>query len=210
MTLSILITRFPILISSMQLEPQPLAVLSPLLSHQRPAVRRRTTTTLAQFVPISKPELFANLLTSEVLPNISSGSTEKQQTMIQVIAAVARVSPGQIAPTLAQIVPGILKGLQKDNEDLQESALQTLEALVLRCPTEIVPFLPQIIQAGTTHIKYDPVRSIESSWMYTCLLIIRITLVTTTMKMRTWRMLTTKTTRSLTSSCSPRLELGGR
>jgi cullin-associated NEDD8-dissociated protein 1 len=159
MTLSILITRFPALISSMQLDPQPLAVLSPLLSHQRPAVRKRTITTLAQFVPISKPELFANLLKGDILSNIDSGNIEKQQTMIQVIAAVARVSPGQIAPSLAQIVPGVLKASQKDNEDLRESSLHTLEVLVLRCPAEIVPFLPQIIQVGTTYIKYDPVSS---------------------------------------------------
>jgi cullin-associated NEDD8-dissociated protein 1 len=192
MTLSILITRFPTLISSMQLEPQPLAVLSPLLSHQRPAVRKRSITTLAQFVPISQPGLFAKLLNGEVLPTIASGNTEKQQTMIQLLAAVARVSAGQVAPSLSEIVPGVLKAIQKENEDLRESGLQTLEALVLRCPAEVVPFLPQIIQTGTTYIKYDPVGSLSCLAFYVCSCSSRIMQVMMMARMRKWQMLMMK------------------
>jgi cullin-associated NEDD8-dissociated protein 1 len=163
MTLSILINRFPAMLSSLPLDPQPFSVIAPLLSHSRPAVRKRAITTLAQFVPISNPELFTSLLQSDMLPSIASGNVEKQLTTIQLVAAVARQSPAQIAPVLSQIVPGVLKALLKDNEDLRESALQALEALVLRCPAEVTPFLSQIIQAGTNYIKFDPVRVVLPS-----------------------------------------------
>jgi cullin-associated NEDD8-dissociated protein 1 len=163
MTLSILISRFPAHLSGLgaTLDPQPLGVIAPLLSHQRPAVRKRAITTLAQFVPLSQPTLFANLLTSDILPSItnSAGSaSDQRQTAIQLVAAVARVSPAQLSGSLPQIIPAVLKAAQTDdNEDLRESSLQTLEALVLRAPTEVTAFLPQIIQAGTMYIKYDPV-----------------------------------------------------
>ena len=54
-------------------------------------------------------------------------------------------------------MPGILKAIQKDDEELREGSLQALEALLLRCPTEITPYLSSIIQAGNQFIKYDPV-----------------------------------------------------
>jgi cullin-associated NEDD8-dissociated protein 1 len=158
MTLSILITRFPGLLSAAALDPKPLTVIAPLLTHSRPAVRKRAIITLAQFVPISQPQLFSDLLQKDVLPVITGGSSaEKQQIMVQLIAAVARHSSNQIAPVLGEIVPGILKALKQDSEDLRESGLQTLEVLVLRCPAEVTPFLSQIVQAGSLYIKYDPV-----------------------------------------------------
>lgn len=157
--LSILISRFPIAISSTTYEPPPLAVLTPLLSHPRPVVRKRAIVTLSQFIPISPPDLFAELFKVNVLPNIGpSAGLDKQRTTVQLIAAVARQSPLQIAPVLDQIVPGVLKAVEKDDDELREGSLQALEALVLRCPTEADSFLPAIIAAGTKYIKYDPVR----------------------------------------------------
>lgn len=95
---------------------------------------------------------------------------------MQLVAAVARNSPSQISPVLGDIVPGILKAIQRDDDELMEGGLQVhtrlvyilyrlsyltlqaLEALLLRCPAEIAPFLSSIVQAGTQFIKYDPVR----------------------------------------------------
>lgn len=47
--LSILITRFPVHVSSPDIKPQPLSVLTPLLSHPRPAVRKRAIVTLGMW-----------------------------------------------------------------------------------------------------------------------------------------------------------------
>ena len=157
--MSILITRFPNYLSDPNLEPQPLTVLVPLLQHGRPAVRKRAIATVAQYLPLVPPEHFSELLKTIVIPNLApAAGVDKQRTTVQLVAAVTRHSPSQIATALNEVVPGIVKALQKDDEELRESGLQALEALVLRCPTEITPFLTGIIQAGTQFIKYDPVR----------------------------------------------------
>ncbi|KAF8168473.1 armadillo-type protein [Crassisporium funariophilum] len=155
--LSILISRFPNHISSTNFVSQPLQVLAPLLSHPRPVVRKRAIITLSQFIPISQPALFAELLTSSVFPNLNAtASLDKQRTTVQLVAAVARHSPIQLAPALGSIVPGILQAVEKDDEELREGALQALEALVLRCPTEIDAYLPAVVEVGNKFIKYDP------------------------------------------------------
>jgi cullin-associated NEDD8-dissociated protein 1 len=188
MTLSILIGRFPAILSSTKLNPPPLTVIAPLLSHARPAVRRRAIATLAQFVPISSPSLFSELLHKEIIPAVvSSTGVEKQQTMVQLIAAVARQSPGPISPALQEIIPGALKAIEKDNDDLRESCLQTLEVLVLRCPTEVTQFLSQIIETANRFIKYDPVRPLSNFDEATFdLFLPRIMLPTRMMKTRRW------------------------
>jgi cullin-associated NEDD8-dissociated protein 1 len=155
--LSILISRFPAHMSSPPLETPPLMVLTPLLSHSRPAVRKRAIITLSQFIPVSSPELFSELLKTNVLPLlVSSTSAEQQRTTVQLVAAVVRQSAAQIAPVLGDIVPGILKAVQRDDDELREGCLQALEALLLRCPVEITPFLGTIVQTGVQYIKYDP------------------------------------------------------
>ncbi|KAI0325025.1 ARM repeat-containing protein [Cubamyces sp. BRFM 1775] len=153
--LSILISRFPGYL--INLDTQPIQVLTPMLSHPRPAVRKRAITTLAQFLPYSQTQQFTELLTTYIVPGLApSANVEKQRTVVQLIAAVARHSPGQIAPALNQIAASIIKDSQRDDEELRESCLQALEALVLRCPTEVTSFLSAIIQVGNQYIKYDP------------------------------------------------------
>ncbi|KAJ6521352.1 armadillo-type protein [Mycena vulgaris] len=155
--LSILISRFPAHLSSATLTPQPLTVLAPLLVHARPVVRKRAIITLAQFVPISQGYLFTDLLATHVFPFLASNANlEKQRTTVHLVAAVARTAPTQIAPVLAEIVPGVLKAVQRDDDELREGSLQALEALLLRCPTEITPYVGPIMQAGSQYIKYDP------------------------------------------------------
>ncbi|KAF9482351.1 TIP120-domain-containing protein [Pholiota conissans] len=157
--LSILISRFPnhVAVAAGSYTPTPLQVLVPLLSHPRPVVRKRAITTLSQFIPISDAALFADLLKSDVLPNLApSAPLEKQRTTVNLVAAVARSSPSQIAPVLSSVVPGILQAVEKSDDDLREGSLQALEALVLRCPTEIDIYLPSIVEVGNKYIKYDP------------------------------------------------------
>lgn len=123
--LSILVTEFPSFIANLDLEPPPLAVISPLLSHPRPAVRKRATQTLAQFAPLASGELFEALLTSEIRSNLSvTVSIEKQRTAVSLIAAIARVTPQRIAPALSEIVPGVLKLISNDDDELRDGSLQ--------------------------------------------------------------------------------------
>ena len=123
--LSILITRFPAYLSDPSLSPPPLTVITPLLSHTRVAVRKRAITTLAQFLPITQPQLFLDLLKTLVIPNLApSADIDRQRTTVQLVAAVARHSPHQIAPVLNDVVPGIIKAIAKEDEELRESGLQ--------------------------------------------------------------------------------------
>ncbi|KAF7784838.1 hypothetical protein Agabi119p4_1003 [Agaricus bisporus var. burnettii] len=155
--LSILISRFPLHVSNSSLDPQPLTVLAPLLSHARPVVRKRSIITLSQFIPISRPALFESLLQSSVFPNLApSANLERQRTTIQLVAAIARHSPHHISSVLDKLVPGILEAVHKDDEELREGSLQALEALTLRLPTEVTPYLGAIVQVGLQFIKYDP------------------------------------------------------
>ncbi|KAF5385600.1 hypothetical protein D9757_006791 [Collybiopsis confluens] len=155
--LSILISRFPSHLSASTLTPPPLVTLAPLLAHSRPVVRKRVIVTLSQFIPISAPELFSNLLSNNVLPFLApSANLEKQRTTVNLVAAIAKHSPVQIAPSLGDIVPGIVKAAQRDDDELREGCLQALETVLLRCPTEVTPYISSIIQVGAQYIKYDP------------------------------------------------------
>lgn len=156
--LSILITRFPAQLSSPDLDPQPVTALTPLLSHPRPAVRKRAILTLAQFLPSAPQALFDELVKSTALPGLrlESGGLEAQRTAVQLVGAIARQSSGRIAPVLDEIIPGVLKAASQEDDESREYALQTLEVFVLKCPTEIAPFLGQIVQTGIKLIRYDP------------------------------------------------------
>ncbi|KAL5534786.1 hypothetical protein ACEPAG_1250 [Sanghuangporus baumii] len=159
--LSILIARFPAQLSSPALSPQPVPTLTPLLGHSRPAVRKRAILTLAQLLPSAQQSYFDDLVNSTVLPglrneNSSSAALEQQRTTIQLVAAIARQSPGRIVTILDSIIPAVLRAAAREDDELREYALQALEVFVLRCPSEITPFLGQIVQTGTKLIKYDP------------------------------------------------------
>lgn len=138
-----------------------MTALTPLLSHPRPAVRKRAILTLAQFLPSAQQSLFDELIKSTALPGLrdesdSGSGLEQQRTAVQLVGAIARQSSGRIAPILGEIIPGVLKAAAQDDDESHEYALQTLEIFVLRCPTEIAPFLGQIVQTGIKLIRYDP------------------------------------------------------
>lgn len=68
------------------------------------------------------------MLKSDVFPNLAgeqgAGSVEKQRTTVQLVAALVRQSAGQVAGVLGDIVPGILKAVQRDDDELREGCLQ--------------------------------------------------------------------------------------
>ncbi|KAI6044307.1 ARM repeat-containing protein [Pisolithus marmoratus] len=137
-TLSILITRFPAHFSYSQIKPQPLTAIAPLLTHSRPAVRKRAISTLSQFFPIAPPDLCAQLLQTNVFPYLEADANlEPQRTTVNLLAS-----------SFDRIIPGVLKALC-------EGCLQALETLLLRSSAEATPFLSSIIQTGIQYIKYD-------------------------------------------------------
>ncbi|KAJ7432856.1 hypothetical protein B0H11DRAFT_2260041 [Mycena galericulata] len=60
---------------------------------------------------------------------------------------------------MPKIVPGVLKAVQRDDDELHERSLQAFEALLLRCPTELALYVAPIVEPGRFPcIKYNPVR----------------------------------------------------
>jgi cullin-associated NEDD8-dissociated protein 1 len=109
----------------------------------------------------------SDLLQVNVYPNLTpSASVEKQRTTVQLISAVTRQAPIHITPALDKIVPGVLKAVEKDDEELRESSLQALETFLIRCPAEITPFTQAIVQVALQYIKYDPVSDVLSVLFY--------------------------------------------
>ncbi|KAG8864313.1 hypothetical protein FRB96_006134 [Tulasnella sp. 330] len=154
-TLSVLVARFPQQATSAANDP--IKVILPLTSHSRAAVRKRAITTLAQYVPYAPPAEFPELMKSTITPSLAaSASIEKQQTVSQLVGAVARYAPTRVAPVLGDIIPGLLAAAQREDSDLCEGCLQTLETLTLRCPTEVTPYLPSIMLIAKEMVKYDP------------------------------------------------------
>lgn len=67
-----------------------------------------------------------------MLPSLApSASVEKQRTTVNLVAAVVRQSASQIAPVLGDVVPGILKAVQRDDDELREGSLQVRSALIM-------------------------------------------------------------------------------
>jgi hypothetical protein len=105
--------------------------------HPRPVVRKRAIITLAQFVPISQGYLVTDLLATHVFPFLASNANlEKQRTTVQLVAAVARTAPTQIAPVLGEIVPGVLKAVQRDDDELREGSLQV--GFIFECLSSVI------------------------------------------------------------------------
>ncbi|GJJ09394.1 hypothetical protein Clacol_003616 [Clathrus columnatus] len=155
--LSILVTRFPAHMTVLNPKPHPVQVIIPLLEHNRSAVRKKAISTLALFLPSAPPEVVDSLLRNVIMSSLNSSSaTMMQRSSIQLVAAITRVSPQLISAVLSDMIPGILRGTSKEDDEERENSLQALEAVVLRCPLEVTPFLTQIISAGITLIKYDP------------------------------------------------------
>jgi len=124
-TLSILITRFPAHVSDPSLTPQPLPATAPLLSHPRPAVRKRAILTLSQYVPVAPRELVDDLLQIHILPFLApSANVEKQRTTVHLVAAIIRQSPQQLSSVYNDIIPGIVTAVQRDDDELREGCLQ--------------------------------------------------------------------------------------
>ncbi|CAE7220838.1 unnamed protein product, partial [Rhizoctonia solani] len=126
-TLTILVTRFP-----SQVPPQePMTVLTPLLLHGRPAVRKRAISTIASFVPTLSQGDLQQFIASTILPGLQpSASLEKQRTTVHLVAAVARY----LASSLNDVVPSVLDGVKKDDEELREAGLQLLAAVITTKP----------------------------------------------------------------------------
>jgi cullin-associated NEDD8-dissociated protein 1 len=149
--------------SNTHLQQSILKATTPLLSHGRPAVRKRAVAALATLIPTttsaaSSSNVFDSLISTTILPTLqaSTGDDDQFRTSVSLVAALARSAPTQIGPRVGELVPLVLAGANKEDDEAKEGVLQCLEALVLKCPTETGPLLNRIVDKGTELLKYDP------------------------------------------------------
>lgn len=124
--LTILVGRFPSYLADIQ--PSPVITFIPLLTHTRPAVRKRAVLALAQFLPSTSSEAFSSLVTSTVQPALApNAQLEHQRTIVQLIGAIARYAPQQLTPFLNVVVPAVLSLASRDDADSREGILQVCD-----------------------------------------------------------------------------------
>lgn len=144
--------------SNTHLQQSILKATTPLLSHGRPAVRKRAVAALATLIPTTaSSNVFDTLVSTTILPTLQPGAADDHfRTSVSLVAALARSAPTRIGPRVGELVPLVLAGATKEDDEAKEGVLQCLEALVLKCPTETGPLLNRIVEKGTELLKYDP------------------------------------------------------
>ncbi|KAI9208792.1 Cullin-associated NEDD8-dissociated protein 1 [Polychytrium aggregatum] len=155
-----ILTRFgSIVASETELQGAVKETLIPLLRHNRPAVRKRSTLAISILVTTASDKIFVDFISyiRDSLTGEAKGSNAEQiRTFVGCVGTLSRYDPQRLGPHLSTFVPIILQFIQHDDEDLREVCLQTLESFVLRCPSEITDFLPDVISTALVNIKYDP------------------------------------------------------
>ncbi|KPV73776.1 uncharacterized protein RHOBADRAFT_54955 [Rhodotorula graminis WP1] len=154
-----LLSRFESTVRTLpNLQQSVLKAATPLLAHGRAAIRKRTVATLAVLVPSAHSSaLLDSLLSTTVLPSLQKGSSDDHlRTSISLVGALARSAPAQVGPKAGALIPLVLEGAERDDDEGKEGVLQCLEAFVLRCPTEAAPHLSAVVDKGTELLRYDP------------------------------------------------------
>ncbi|XP_060552206.1 cullin-associated NEDD8-dissociated protein 1-like [Ruditapes philippinarum] len=149
-----LLSRFGGLLISFH--PTILQSLTPQLSSQRLAVRKRAIIAIGYLVMSCNNTLFVELidyLLSELAKNTSTSTT---RTYIQCVGAISRQAGHRFGEHLEKIMPHIIKFCRLEDDELREYCLQAFESFVRRCPKEISPFVSDIIQICLKYICHDP------------------------------------------------------
>ncbi|GAA5893687.1 hypothetical protein JCM6882_007878 [Rhodosporidiobolus microsporus] len=178
--LSDILTRFSsTLAPNTALQSSILKACTPLLSAPRAAVRKRAVSTLAVLISsTSAPSstssssasasaassaLLTSLLDSTLLPSLrapsASGSlsaNESLRTSISLASALARAAPAQLGPRVGEVVPLVLEGSKREDDEGKEGVLQCLESLTLKLPAETGAYLNAVVDKATELLRYDP------------------------------------------------------
>ncbi|KAF9934606.1 Cullin-associated NEDD8-dissociated protein 1 [Linnemannia zychae] len=155
--LSEVLLRFGNIFATIGLQKQTANTLFTLLSHSRPALRKRATTAIGHLVAHMPDDIFEELL-KKILHGLetSKNSPDRLRTYIQVTGTISRSNAPRFGKFLSGVAPSVIKYTDLDDDELRESALQALEAFVLRCPSEITPYIDTIIDLGLKFLRYDP------------------------------------------------------
>ncbi|KAG0258254.1 Cullin-associated NEDD8-dissociated protein 1 [Mortierella polycephala] len=149
--------RFGNILATTNLQKQTANTLFVLLSHSRPALRKRATLAIGYLVAHVPDDIFEDLM-RKILNGLetSKDSTDRLRTYIQVSGTISRSNAPRFGKFLSGVAPLVIKYTELEDDELCENALQALEAFVLRCPTEITPYIDTIIDLSLKFLRYDP------------------------------------------------------
>ncbi|KAG0210629.1 Cullin-associated NEDD8-dissociated protein 1 [Mortierella sp. GBA30] len=155
--LSEVLLRFGNILATTNLQKQTASTLFALLSHSRPALRKRATLAIGHLVAHVPDEIFEDLM-KKILSGLetSKNSTDRLRTYIQAAGTISRSNAPRFGKFLSGVAPLVIKYTELEDDELRENALQALEAFVLRCPTEITPYIDTIIEMSLKFLRYDP------------------------------------------------------
>ncbi|KAG0233459.1 Cullin-associated NEDD8-dissociated protein 1 [Actinomortierella wolfii] len=155
--LSDVLFRFGDLLSQSNLQKQTADVLFKLLSHPRPALRKRSTLAIGNLVSHVPDDIFEELMKKlhAELEN-KKNSHERLRTYIQCAGTVSRSNAPRFGKYIGQFAPLIIRHTDLDDDELRENAIQALESFVLRCPSEISPYIEAIIDLSLKYLRHDP------------------------------------------------------
>lgn len=158
--------------------------LSPMLKHDKSAIRKRASVTLGALVNSMNDTDFDKLIDG-VLKEASRLQTADDIlfTYIQTIGVFSREAGVRVGKHLGAIVPKLLQFCDPDNQsisvsspgsgrqsssggerassdddrnELIENCLQAFESLIFRCAIEITPHVTDIVSLCLKYITYDP------------------------------------------------------
>ncbi|CAG8576615.1 11916_t:CDS:10 [Ambispora leptoticha] len=108
-------------------------VLVPLLSHPRPAFRKRTTIALGNLVAHTQDELFNDLVKKLLTEfNKSSNQHDKLKTLIQCVGTLSRSSAPRLGKYLPQFLPLVITNVHVNDDELRENCLQHTFSIVFQ------------------------------------------------------------------------------
>ncbi|KAG0346276.1 Cullin-associated NEDD8-dissociated protein 1 [Podila humilis] len=155
--LSEVLFRFGGILATTNLQEKTATALFTLLSHSRPALRKRATLAIGNLVAHIPDNIFEDLM-KHILAGLeaSKNSPERLRTYIQCTGTISRSNAPRFGKFLCSVAPLVIKYTEIDDDELRENALQALESFVLRCPTEINPYIDTIIALSLTFLRHDP------------------------------------------------------
>ncbi|KAG0260456.1 Cullin-associated NEDD8-dissociated protein 1 [Actinomortierella ambigua] len=155
--LSDVLLRFGDILAQSNLLKQTADVLFKLLSHARPALRKRSTLAIGNLVSHLPDEIFEDLM-KKLLVELENkkNSHERLRTYIQCAGTISRSNAPRFGKYIGRFAPLIIRHTDLDDDELRENAIQALESFVLRCPSEVSTFIEPIIDLSLKYLRHDP------------------------------------------------------
>lgn len=162
-TLVELLNRFGLTIQTFSDAEQATLVKAclPLLSHSRPAVRKRVIIALGSLSVRLTDSLFANLISNLLQMFTTTRNDDLLATLFDLCGQISRADSAlagesRFSPYLQSILPPVLDAIEHEDDSLKESCLQAIESFLLMGTESAKRFENSIVDTTLKYLSYDP------------------------------------------------------